>query len=66
MAKFVYAVTGGCTLCGMCLYECPAGAIAMEQTGARIDGRHCTGCGRCARNCASEAIRKTEKTEVQA
>ncbi len=53
----VYEITGGCTMCGMCLYECPAGAISMTKTGAVIDPNLCLGCGACAKNCASEAIR---------
>lgn len=61
MIKFIYEVSQGCTLCGMCIYECPVMAIIMEKTGARIDSEKCTGCGRCAKNCASEAIRKIEK-----
>lgn len=58
-----YKISGGCTLCGMCLYECPKKAITMTETGAVIDPEKCVGCGRCYDNCASEAIRKYETTE---
>lgn len=58
-----YAVKQGCTLCGMCLYECPVGAIRMEKTGAHIAQDKCIGCGSCAENCASEAIVAVEEKE---
>lgn len=57
----VYMVTQGCTLCGMCVYECPHGAITLTANGAWIDPKKCVGCGRCAENCASEAITKMEE-----
>lgn len=56
MVKFVYEVSNGCTLCGMCIYECPVGAIKMTKAGALINKDLCRGCGLCADNCASEAI----------
>ena len=56
MNKLVYEVKQGCTLCGMCIYECPVSAITMTSKGARIDPKVCIGCGECAGNCASEAI----------
>ncbi len=52
----VYEVKQGCTLCGMCETECPAGAIIVTRAGARIDPEKCIGCGSCADNCAAEAI----------
>lgn len=58
-----YKIAGGCTLCGMCLYECPAKAISMTENGAVIDSGKCAGCGRCFDNCASEAIRAYECEE---
>lgn len=51
-----YAVTRGCTGCGTCVHECPAGAIRMSIEGAEIDADKCVGCGVCYDNCASEAI----------
>lgn len=54
MRKF--EVSQGCTLCGMCLYECPRMAITMTKNGAVIDQEKCIGCGKCYMNCASEAI----------
>ena len=56
-----YVVTGGCTLCTTCVYECPRVAITMTSKGAVIDQEKCTGCGKCYDNCASEAIRKIDQ-----
>lgn len=63
MAGNTYAVTNGCTFCGMCMMECAFGAIAMTNTGAHIDPDRCTGCGRCYKNCASEAIQRVNGKE---
>ena len=61
MTNLVYKVSQGCTLCGMCIYECPVNAIVIKKEGAHIDAEKCTGCGKCAQKCASEAIIKIEK-----
>lgn len=58
MSKTFYEVSQGCTLCGMCIYECFTGAITMHKSGAQIDKNKCTSCGKCSKNCASEAIVK--------
>ncbi len=55
-----YKVDRGCTFCGTCVFECPAGAIALDENGAHINQEKCTGCGRCYGNCASEAISEVE------
>lgn len=55
-----YIVATGCTLCGMCVVECPVKAIVLGPQGARINPDLCMGCGSCYRNCASEAIQKQE------
>jgi len=60
MKRNIYTVAHGCTICGTCVVECPAGAITLGPKGACIDQGKCTGCGTCMRNCASEAIEKTE------
>lgn len=62
--KRVFAVTRGCTYCGMCVVSCPAKAIVFSEKGARIDPEKCVGCGACKDNCASEAI--VEVSESQA
>jgi len=48
-----------CRLCldALCVAACPAGAISVAETGARVvDAAACTGCGECVRACEHEAI----------
>jgi len=57
-----YKVAGGCVLCLMCVYECPVGAITIEENvSARIDTDKCIGCGSCQANCQAEAIKEVEE-----
>lgn len=56
----IYKVEQGCTICGMCLASCPAGAIRVTPKGAVIDQDKCKHCGICWRECASEAIIKED------
>ena len=51
-----YKVSQGCTLCGMCIYECSMGAITITKSSAVIDAELCVECGKCVEGCASEAI----------
>jgi ferredoxin len=46
-----------CTGCGICLGECPVGAIVMENNKAEIKMEDCIRCGICHDACASEAVR---------
>ena len=60
--KTVYRVDGGCQLCLMCVYQCPAKAIdIIEDVSTVIDEDKCLGCGKCASICQSEVIIKVEK-----
>lgn len=55
--KTYYKVGGGCVLCLCCIYECPVGAISVnENVSAVIDKDKCIGCGRCCDGCQAEAI----------
>ncbi len=36
-----------CTSCGVCVEECPAGAIVMEDSSAEIRMEDCIRCGIC-------------------
>lgn len=48
---------GKCRDCGLCLPQCPAGAIRPGEGAVVIDGRLCTGCGECLVACKFGAIR---------
>jgi len=43
-----------CTRCGICVKECPAGAISIEPLA--IDTAKCIGCGKCIGECKFGAI----------
>jgi len=44
-----------CLGCGVCEFNCPAGAIVVERA-AWVDAQRCIGCGRCAEACPQGAI----------
>lgn len=46
-----------CTGCGVCVEECPVGAIVMEESKAEIKMENCIRCGVCHGVCVSEAVR---------
>lgn len=45
-----------CDGCGVCVEECPAGAIRIESGKAVINEALCKGCGACGALCPTEAI----------
>ncbi len=45
-----------CVGCGICVDECPASAITIENDKAKVDEAACTDCGTCADSCPNEAI----------
>ena len=49
-----------CTLCGLCVNECPFGAIEIKEGKIEINEK-CTLCGLCVKVCPSEALFKEEK-----
>ncbi len=44
-----------CLACGLCLDDCPVGAIAVEDRAA-VDPERCIGCGLCAAHCPEGAL----------
>ena len=45
-----------CIGCGMCVKNCPAGALSLENGKAKIDYKKCIGCGFCISICPVGAI----------
>ncbi|MDD6207513.1 MAG: RnfABCDGE type electron transport complex subunit B [Clostridiales bacterium] len=46
----------GCIGCGICVKQCEAGAVTVENNVAHIDQEKCTHCGKCAEKCPSKII----------
>jgi ferredoxin len=49
--------TENCVACGVCVEECPVGAISMNGVSAVIDEKACIRCGKCHDVCPQEAVR---------
>ena len=45
-----------CVGCGLCVVNCPAGCIKLENKKARIDEGSCIGCGECVVVCKTDAL----------
>ena len=50
-----YLITNNCVACGICIDECPVGAISEGDIYV-IDGDTCVRCGVCASVCPNDAI----------
>ena len=50
-----------CTGCGLCVEDCPEGAISLEPL--QIDLNKCIGCGKCISTCPRAAIVRPEDEE---
>ena len=50
----------GCIGCMICVKQCEAGAITVEDNLARIDYSKCNGCGKCAEICPKKLIKDSK------
>jgi len=50
------ACSVGCIGCSICVRECAAGAIVVENNLARVDYAKCIGCGDCVEACPQKTI----------
>ncbi|MGE5598639.1 MAG: RnfABCDGE type electron transport complex subunit B [Bacteroidota bacterium] len=53
----------GCIACGICVKNCAAGAITIQNNTALIDQEKCTQCGICVAKCPTKAIADLPGTE---
>jgi len=54
-----YLITNECISCGVCMPECPEGAIA-EGEPYTIDPKLCTECAACAEVCPTDACQPSK------
>lgn len=51
-----YRITEDCVNCGVCLDECPSGAIEEGNNIYQINPDICDNCGTCKETCPTEAV----------
>jgi uncharacterized Fe-S center protein len=49
-------INDNCTGCGVCYEHCPADAITLDDSKARIDQNKCIGCAECTARCRFGAV----------
>ena len=55
-----------CVACGVCMNNCPKGAISIYKgCHAVADEAKCVGCGLCAKACPAGCIEIRERSEVK-
>ena len=53
-----------CVACGVCIKNCPRGAISIYRgCHARVEETKCVGCGLCAKACPAGCIETRERSE---
>ncbi len=58
-----YHILEDCISCGVCMPECPEGAIT-EGSPYIIDSKLCTECGACAEVCPVDACRPAQMKTI--
>ncbi|MCL1906302.1 MAG: 4Fe-4S binding protein, partial [Clostridiales bacterium] len=61
-----------CIGCKMCVRDCPAGALSVENVGSktkkqfvcRLNLAHCVFCGQCADSCTKNSITLSTRVEL--
>ena len=62
MKRFAFADHNRCVACGVCVKECPKGAIQVwKGCYAKIDVSACVGCGKCGKACPAGCIQLRTK-----
>ena len=54
---------GACTACGICVAECPVGAIEIKSKTAHVDPKTCIGCAECLIACKFDALTISWETD---
>ena len=66
MKKLAAADRQVCVACGVCVKNCPKGAISIFRgCYAVVDDAKCVGCGLCAKACPAGCIAIRERSEVK-
>ncbi|MFN8614721.1 MAG: 4Fe-4S binding protein [Vampirovibrionales bacterium] len=56
-----------CTVCGVCVPECPVEALTLEAHRLQVNNPRCYGCNRCVPVCPTQALQLTvQQPNVQA
>ena len=55
-----------CIGCGICVDNCPTGAIYLLGNKAYVDHRKCTGCETCIAICPRGAVQLTDVADISA
>ena len=59
--------SAGCIGCSLCVRQCEAGAITVENNLAHVNYEACTQCGKCVSKCPAKVITSpVQKEEVSA
>ena len=63
--EVAFVIPEKCTLCGVCVGQCPTNAINMGKKAVTVDSISCIGCGVCVPACPEGAIDLKHNTESQ-